>query len=193
MARSVRRWLVTATVLLTPACSFIVDTGGLDDGPGKADAASGATARLPDGGDAVGDAGSDGATASPDGGGRGDAEAGAFEVPKCGVLASGGVMHVEDRVKSCNDKFVLVYQADGNIVLYDDKGPIFATATYDHPVDRVVMQPDGDFVVLGPEGQRWFASGTAGSPGAFLWIQDDGHITVNTDVEHWRGNPEYGQ
>lgn len=184
-----------------PACSLLVDTGGLAGGGAtKGDAAiggnageGGTPAKLPDDGEASVDARTDGATGSLDGGARSDAEAGTFEVPKCGVLASGAELHVEDRVKSCNDKFELVYQADGNIVLYDDKGPIFATSTYGHPVDHAAMQADGDFVVLGPEGQRWFASGTAGFPGAFLWIHDDGHITVNTDVEHWRGNPEYGQ
>ena len=71
-------------------------------------------------------------------------------------------------------------QSDGNLVLYRTMFglPLFATNTNGKPVDRAVMQGDGNFVLYAPDGTPHWATGTWGHPGARIVLQDDGNLVV---------------
>ena len=83
-------------------------------------------------------------------------------------------------LRSDNRSFRLTYQADGNVVLYDDRSqtPLWATNTGGTPAGTFVMQSDGNLVVR--DGQRvirW-ESGTSGNPGAYFVLADDGNLVI---------------
>lgn len=181
----------SAVSALLPACTLLIDTSDLSGGPLPKDAASDDAAPRADGRAPIDD----------DGGGQplrdaassdGDANISTFVMPKCGVLKPGEEIHVEDRVTSCNGKYYIVYQADGNIVEYNaNGGAVWATSTYTEPVEKGIMQPDGEFVVYGPNSKRLYGTGTPGNPGAFFWLRDNGTITINLgDKVLWKHDPE---
>jgi hypothetical protein len=79
--------------------------------------------------------------------------------------------------QSADGRFRLVYQVDGNLVLYQGSNPLWASATYGTTPGFVAMQADGNFVVYDSTGAVW-ASNTWGHPGAFLVVQDDGNTVI---------------
>ena len=100
----------------------------------------------------------------------------------------GTVMNINYHGRSPNNRFLLLVQADGNMVHYDTGtspwGVGFHTNTYGGLNTNSVlalMQDDGNFVLY-----RTNASGltpiwhthTFGHPGSFLAIQDDGNMVV---------------
>jgi len=79
--------------------------------------------------------------------------------------------------QSADGRFRLVYQADGNLVLYQGSNPLWATATFGTTPGFVAMQTDGNLVVYDSTKAVW-ASGTWGHPGAFLVVQGDGNTVI---------------
>jgi len=106
-----------------------------------------------------------------------------------------------DILFSATRAFQLIFQTDGNLVLYglDDTSlsgalvpsppqlipdarytkVIWASAT-NAPVGpvRCNMQTDGNLVLYDNDGGAVWASGTNGNPGAFLRCQDDGSLVI---------------
>jgi len=96
----------------------------------------------------------------------------------CGVLSPGQTLGEGQGLTSCDGRFQLVMQTDGNLVLYQaGVGAIWHSVTFNTDGDRAVMQTDGNLVVYGPSGAL-FHTGTWGNPGAFLAVQDDGNLVV---------------
>lgn len=96
----------------------------------------------------------------------------------CGHLTSGETMNRGDSVSSCDGRFQLVHQTDGNVVLYrkSDSHALWQTGTSGKPTTRFTMQTDGNLVLYGV-GALW-QSGTVGHPGAALSIQNDGNVVI---------------
>ena len=98
--------------------------------------------------------------------------------PGCGVLGPDQALTAGASLTSCDGRFQLAMQGDGNLVLYQSGvGAIWHTVTYGTDADRAVMQGDGNFVLYGPSGARWHTS-TFGNPGAYLVAQDDGNLVI---------------
>jgi parallel beta-helix repeat protein len=79
---------------------------------------------------------------------------------------------------SCDGRFRLVLQNDGNLVLYQDGMPLWATNTVGQRSAEVIMQGDGNFVLYDMAGRALWASNTPGHPGARCAIQNDGNLVV---------------
>jgi hypothetical protein len=78
---------------------------------------------------------------------------------------------------TCN-KYNLVFQNDGNLVLYNpSSNPIWATGTEGRAV-RMSVQADGNVVLYDFSNQPIWATNTTGNPGAFLSLQTDGNLIV---------------
>jgi hypothetical protein len=78
---------------------------------------------------------------------------------------------------TCN-KYNLVFQNDGNLVLYNpNSNPIWATGTEGRAV-RMSVQPDGNVVLYDFSNQPIWATNTTGNPGAVLTLQTDGNLVV---------------
>ncbi len=101
-------------------------------------------------------------------------------------------LNVNQQLMAPNGKTHLVMQPDGNLVLYrnDTGAALWASRTWHKPVNRAVMQGDGNFVCYDPNGHAYWASGTAGHPGAHITLQDDGNLVIydSNMTELWATN-----
>jgi hypothetical protein len=100
-----------------------------------------------------------------------------------------------DVLFSATRAFELIFQTDGNLVLYaiDDatlpadttqgsySRAIWATGTNGMGATACVMQTDGNLVLYTAEDRPVWAAGTNGHPGAFLRCQDDGNLVIYSD------------
>ena len=98
-------------------------------------------------------------------------------VDGCGVLASGVSLGRDQRIRSCDGRFDLVHQMDGNVVVYQGTQVRWATHTVGQATTSLVMQGDGNLVLYNGPSVVW-ASGTAANPGAWLSLRDDGIVTI---------------
>jgi hypothetical protein len=90
---------------------------------------------------------------------------------------------------SCDGRFRLVMQTDGNLVLYEHgHGALWATGTHEGYV--AIMQHDGNFVVYDKESRARWASDTDKHVDSFLALQDDGNLVVYEANAHalWASN-----
>lgn len=99
------------------------------------------------------------------------------------VLAAGG------SIRSQNVRFRLIYQRDGNLVLYDDetRTPRWATGTQGTDPGHAVLHDSGDFVVYDAHGQPRWSTQTTGHEHAVLVLQDDGNVVLrgSSDSRLW--------
>lgn len=95
---------------------------------------------------------------------------------------------------SANRNYRLIYQPDGNLVLYRnrDNFPLWSTKTYNQPAGKCIMQSDGNFVMYKPNGEAIWASiknWNVPDPcrGQFLIMQDDGNAVIydGNNVPMW--------
>jgi len=94
----------------------------------------------------------------------------------CGLLGDNGALGRGDSLTSCDGRFTLAMQHDGNLVVYQDGTPLWHTSTYGTDADTARLQ-NGKLRVTGPfSGQLWASSGSAA--GAFLSMQDDGNLVI---------------
>ena len=92
------------------------------------------------------------------------------------VLASGDELLVDQDRWSPNALYRLVYQGDGNLVLYGPSGPVWDSGTFGPP-NRLAMQGDGNLVIYDASWYPVWASGTY-SPGAWMAVSDGGFVVV---------------
>lgn len=89
---------------------------------------------------------------------------------KSQTLGQGGSM------RSCDGRFVLAMQTDGNLVLYMGAKVLWQTNT--RRGVRFTMQDDGNVVLYdGADNPLWNA-GTQGHPDAYVALQNDGNLVV---------------
>lgn len=170
-----------------PACSLLVDTSDLTGGPADA-GGGGAKVDSGSGGGGADSAVAIGDASAPEASGGGGVDA---AIPTCGIIPPGKTLVIDDEVKSCSGKYFVIFQGDGNFVLYG-KGAgsaLWATETYEKGADHVVMRESGEFVVLTGSDKPVFTTNTAAFPGSYFEVQDDGHVRVRSPdgVVRWLG------
>jgi hypothetical protein len=106
-----------------------------------------------------------------------------FDGPACGSLQPGVTLTRNQSVSSCDGRFYLSMQSDGNLVLYEGlpghpTTAIWSTGTYGTGGQRAVMQGDGNFVLYDSANRALWSSGTWNNPGAYLAVQNDGNVVV---------------
>lgn len=92
-------------------------------------------------------------------------------------------------IASPSGRFYLVFQADGNLVLYDARVanlPIWASGTYGHPSAELLFYPNGSLRIY--DGGRYLwgnvlnLSSFSGGLGITLGVGDDGAVNVTVPV-----------
>ena len=98
----------------------------------------------------------------------------------CGTLSANQSLGKGQSLSSCNGLARLIFQNDGNVVLYKYTGQaLWNTGTYNRPdANRLVMQGDGNFVLYSNSNQAIWNSGTYRYPGAVLRVQDDRNMVI---------------
>jgi hypothetical protein len=109
----------------------------------------------------------------------------ATSTPPSTLLMPGQTLKPGDFILSPSGAYKLIFQTDGNFVLYgkDSSGQytnvIWSTSTQNKGATTVIMQTDGNCVLYVGTAAAW-ATNTAGNPGAYLALADDGIIAVYT-------------
>ena len=99
--------------------------------------------------------------------------------PNCGVMHGGEALTAGQGRWSCDGRFHLIYQGDGNVVLYNLFGqPLWSTRTNGQSAGMFAMQGDGNLVVYKSGGTAIWNTRTYGHNGAGLAIQDDGNLVI---------------
>src|SRR5581483_8730991 len=96
----------------------------------------------------------------------------------CGAIEPGHGLAPGESLASCDGRFELAMQGDGNLVLYSSGVAMWATGTDGRGGDVAVMQGDGNFVLYSSHSAPLFASHSDGHAGAWLALQDDGNLVV---------------
>jgi hypothetical protein len=108
----------------------------------------------------------------------------------CGVMVPNQALGIDQVATSCDGRFSLVQQSDGNLVLYQDgAGARWSTQTNGSGGEATVMQSDGNLVIYAAGGKPVWSSGTSGYAGAWLSIRDDGSVVIDTGSKlvWWNG------
>jgi hypothetical protein len=96
----------------------------------------------------------------------------------CGCLTPGQALGHDQAVTSCDGRFRLVHQGDGNVVLYQGQQALWATGTDRRATETFEMQGDGNLVLYEPGRKAIWSSRSSGRPGSYLVVQDDGNAVV---------------
>jgi hypothetical protein len=97
----------------------------------------------------------------------------------CGSMVAGQSLGVGQSLNSCDGRFRLILQTDGNLVLYKNGSiALWSTVTSGQSAHFAPMQSDGNFVLYSTSLQPLWNSGTANFPGAFLALQNDGNLVI---------------
>jgi hypothetical protein len=97
----------------------------------------------------------------------------------CGNVSSGQSLMAGQSTSSCDGRFTLAMQTDGNLVLYwNGHGALWASGTYQKGGVRATMQADGNLVVYNSGNGALWASGTSGHAGSKLAVQNDGNLVI---------------
>jgi GH25 family lysozyme M1 (1,4-beta-N-acetylmuramidase) len=96
----------------------------------------------------------------------------------CGGLSPGQGLSRGQSVGSCDGRFVLAMQTDGNLVLYSNGIAAWASDTSGTASEVAAMQGDGNLVLYSATGCPLWASKTDGHPGSDLAVQNDGNLVI---------------
>jgi surface antigen len=87
------------------------------------------------------------------------------------------VLYPNRYMLSDDNRFMLILQGDGNLVLYGPGGqPLWSSGTNGHTVNYAILGNDGNFVLYGPGGSVVWATYTSGATKAI--VQDDGNFAL---------------
>jgi len=101
---------------------------------------------------------------------------------QCGRLLPGQGLLAGQRLVSCDGRYTLNMQLDGNLVIYDVNAPIWASGTVHKAAAEVLLRADGNFIIYGTDaGVLWqSASKTANDVAAYM--QGDGNFVIYDTV-----------
>lgn len=97
-----------------------------------------------------------------------------------------GVMYPRQFLNTADRRKKLIFQPDGNLVLYSNGNPIWASNTLNRGGTDIVMQADGN-LVMRRNGQYIWDTKTYGNPNAHLIVQADGNLVIynNLGLPRW--------
>jgi hypothetical protein len=88
------------------------------------------------------------------------------------------VLNPGQSITSAGGQYQLIYQRDGNLVLYHAGAALWASGTNGRGLGVCIMQADGNLVLYMPGGHAVWSSATNGSPGSHLIVQADGNVVI---------------
>ena len=96
------------------------------------------------------------------------------------TLLTGARLLPTQALTSASKQFRLVYQADGNLVIFDDAAhaAVWTSGTGGIAPQQALMQTDGNFVVYDAAGGIDWQTNTGGNAGARLVLGNDGNLIV---------------
>ncbi|ATN05964.1 hypothetical protein H3Z85_01015 [Chryseobacterium indologenes] len=93
-------------------------------------------------------------------------------------INKGQTLSFEKRYYSENGDYYLIFQNDGNLVLYNErKAPLWASNTEGRG-NKAIFQPDGNLVVYDRANKPVFSADTYDKSAEKLVVQDDGNLVI---------------
>lgn len=106
-------------------------------------------------------------------------------------LQEGDFLLPGDKLFSQNQKYYLIYQTDGNLVVYDSTGNRQWASNKEGTAWRTYMQDDGNLVVYTDDSKPIWSSGVYGSQykGSKLVVEDNGDLVIyHQNQKIWSNN-----
>jgi PKD repeat protein len=98
---------------------------------------------------------------------------------QCGKIKAGQGLTKGAQIKSCDGRYRLVLQPDGNLVLRGDGlGGMWSSKTHGKPAFGAYMQTNGNFSIKRTDGVQLWSSATSNNAGAWLAVQNDGNVVI---------------
>jgi hypothetical protein len=79
---------------------------------------------------------------------------------------------------SCDGRYKLKMQNDGNLVVYKGISPVWSSQTYGKTVKKIVFQTDGNLVMYNYKDEPVWATNSWGKSGHKLVMQNDGNLVI---------------
>jgi hypothetical protein len=122
---------------------------------------------------------SSGSSDSSDSSGSSGSSGGTATQGECGWATGTTILRANQSIVSCDGRFTLLQQEDGNLVLYrNGSGALWHAGTHGNPGSAAAIQDDGNLVIYSASGNPIWWTGTDGHPGAILWVQDNGDVVL---------------
>ncbi|MGF6492260.1 hypothetical protein ABIE56_000413 [Luteibacter sp. 621] len=99
-------------------------------------------------------------------------------MPECGTLVANQVIDATHPLYSCSREIRVSQDTNGDLVVYRGNEKLYSSGTAGYKIPTTVMQGDGNLVEYDTTGTPRWASGTAGHPGAWFNIRNDGVAQV---------------
>lgn len=97
------------------------------------------------------------------------------------VLSSGESVGLDTSFASPSGQFLLSFQPDGNLVLYEGETVLWSSGTDGEDADLLSMQADGNLVIYAGAVAVW-STETDGNEGSYLVLQNDGNLVIYNAV-----------
>jgi len=97
----------------------------------------------------------------------------------CAVLVDNQGLVPGQSQASCDGRFVLRLQPNGNLVLLQGAKVLWSSRTTGKPAVQAMQRSDGNFVLNDASGKVLWSTATAGHPDAQLVVQDDGQLVID--------------
>ncbi len=102
---------------------------------------------------------------------------------KSSLFSPNGCLTAGQKLISDNNKYSLVYQTDGNVVIMNGSTPIWACNAYDKIAGggKLCMQNDGNLVAYKPNNTPHWETATynkGGTPPYVVIMQNDGNLVI---------------
>ena len=103
-----------------------------------------------------------------------------FRAPSnpCGMLLPGEGMLPDHPIFSCDGRFELYLQDDGNMILYFGNTILTTTSSEGHTPAVATLLADGNFAIFDPHGAILWQTHSAGLLGQALFLQNDGNLVI---------------
>jgi hypothetical protein len=94
-------------------------------------------------------------------------------------IDTGHALAPDQSVSSPDGNYRLVYQRDGDLVLYGpERARVWSSETPGETAGRAIMEAGGGFVVYDADGSEAWSAGTDGHPGAYIVVENDGRVAI---------------
>jgi hypothetical protein len=104
--------------------------------------------------------------------------------PTCGTLRTDQILAQGQTLKSCDGRFALSLQGDGNLVLSQGTTPLWSTNTYGKPdIKQLIIQEDGNLVLYGSQRAEWNSQSGRRAGRYRLVLQEDGNLVIYADAD----------
>ena len=102
-------------------------------------------------------------------------------------ILKSGLLYKGQQLESPNGRYKLIFQDDGNLVLYSPFRAVWNSNSWNMPTRYTVMQGDGNLVIYDFNKKSYWNSSTWGRGESRLTVQDDGNLVIYSS----KGSPTW--